>query len=73
MKKIKLDSSKLQLKKEKISSLNTQEMEAIQGGNAAYPPLTNTRLCGSNMGYCTVFCETASCTCFTMDYPCGNA
>ncbi len=48
MKKIKLDAAKLQLKKEKISSLTNEEMTKIVGGTA------ETTKCYSN------FCPTVA-------------
>lgn len=54
MKKIKLDSARLQLKKETISNLTNDELKKIQGGyNTQYPP------CGSGG------CNTSTCPAFT--------
>lgn len=41
MKKIKLNTQKLKLTKEKIASLTNNEMKTIYGGDASYPNVCN--------------------------------
>ncbi len=41
MKRIKLDSAKLQLRKEKISKLTNEEMSNVQGGGSVVLTVTN--------------------------------